>query len=80
MDAYPETMYGWCMSRIIHSIVALRLRYPQRKIVIAKYDYADAYQRIAHSAEAAVQSIILFSRIAYMALRLTFGGLPSPHI
>jgi hypothetical protein len=78
MDAYPEMIYGWCLSRIIHFIVALRLKHPTKKIFIAKYDYSDAYRRIAHSATAAVQSIIIFAGIAYIALRLTFGGSPNP--
>jgi hypothetical protein len=78
MDAYPQMIYGWCLSRIIHFIVALRLRHPTTKIFIAKYDYSDAYRRIAHSASAAAQSIIVIAGIAYIALRLTFGGSPNP--
>ena len=78
MDAYPQMIYGWCLSRIIHFIVALRLRHPSKKIFIAKYDYSDAYRRIAHSASAAAQSIIVIAGIAYIALRLTFGGSPNP--
>jgi hypothetical protein len=38
MDTYPEMIYGWGLSRIIHFIVALRLRHPNSKIFIAKYD------------------------------------------
>jgi hypothetical protein len=78
MAAYPEMIYGWCLSRIVHFIVALRLRHPTTKIFIAKYDYSDAYRRIAHSASAAAQSIMVVADIAYIALRLTFGGSPNP--
>jgi hypothetical protein len=78
MDAYPQMIYGWCLSRIIHFIVALRLCDPTKKIFIAKYDYSDAYRRIAHSASAAAQSIIVIAGIAYIALQLTFGGSPNP--
>jgi hypothetical protein len=28
MDVYIEMIYGWCLSRVIHFIVALRLAYP----------------------------------------------------
>jgi hypothetical protein len=78
MDAYTEMIYGWCLTRIIHFIVALRLAYPHLLILIVKYDYSDAYRRIAHSPSAAAQSIIIFAGIAYIALQLTFGGSPNP--
>ncbi len=45
---------------------------------MSKYHYSDAYRRIAHSASAASQSISVFNDIAYVALRLTFGGSPNP--
>jgi hypothetical protein len=79
MDAYREMIYGWCLSRIVHFIVALRLRHPTKKIFIPKFDYSDAYRRIAHSASAAAQSIIVVASIAYIALRLTFGS-PLAHL
>jgi hypothetical protein len=78
MDQYAEMIYGWCLGRLIHFIVALRLRFPTKRIFLSKYDYSDAYRRVAHSARAAVQSIIIFASIAYIALRLTFGGSPNP--
>lgn len=78
MSRYPEMIYGWCLPRIIHFIVALRLAFPDKRILIAKYDFSDAYRRIAHSAGAAAQSIIIFAGIAFVALRLTFGGSPNP--
>jgi hypothetical protein len=78
MDAYTKMIYGWCLTRIIHFIIALRLAHPTLPIFIVKYDYSDAYRRIAHSASAAAQSIIVFAGVAYIALRLTFGGSPNP--
>jgi hypothetical protein len=57
MDAYPEMIFGWCLLRIIHLIISLRLHYPQTRILISKYDYSDAYRRMAHSASAAAQTI-----------------------
>jgi hypothetical protein len=78
MEAYPEMIYGWCLPRIIHYIVALRSQFPDQRIFISKYDYSDAYRRIAHAASAAIQSIALFAGIAFVALRLTFGGSPNP--
>jgi hypothetical protein len=78
MSQYSDMIYGWCLGRTIHFIVALRLRFPNQRIFISKYDYSDAYRRVAHSARAAVQSIIIFAAIAYIALRLTFGGSANP--
>lgn len=78
MAAYPEMVYGWCLLRIVHFIVALRAEHPQKRIFITKYDYSDAYRRITHAASAAKQSIALFGGLAFVALRLTFGGSPNP--
>jgi hypothetical protein len=78
MEQYAEMIYGWCLGHILHFIVALRLAHPGQRIFIAKYDYSDAYRRIAHTATAATQSISIFEGVAYVALRLTFGGSPNP--
>ena len=78
MDAYPEMVYGWCLPRILHFVVALRTKHPTYIILVAKYDYSDAYRRVAHSAQAAVQTIAILPPLAYMSLRLTFGGAPNP--
>jgi hypothetical protein len=78
MEEYPEMIYGWCLPRILHFIVSLRWFYPNRAILIAKYDYSDAYRRIAHSASAVAQTISTLGPLAYVYLRLTFGGSPNP--
>jgi hypothetical protein len=78
MSKYPEMIFGWCLPRIIHFIVALRLAFPRSRILIAKYDFSDAYRRITHSAKAASQTIIVLAGIAFLALRLSFGGSPNP--
>ena len=43
-------IYGWCLSRLIHFVVALRLEFSNERILIAKCDFLDAYRRVAHSA------------------------------
>jgi hypothetical protein len=78
MDQCPEMFYGWCISRVVHFIVSLRLTYPDRRIFISKYDCSDACRRMAHSARAAAQSIPVLLSIANIAVRLTFGGSPNP--
>jgi hypothetical protein len=73
-------VYGWCLIliHIIRFVVALRLAYPNQCILVAKFDFSDAYRRICHAASAMVKSIVVASGIAYLALRLTFGGSPNP--
>ncbi len=78
MSAYPEMIYGWCLPRIMHYIVSLRFHRPTSLIFISKYDYSDAYRRIAHSAAAATQTVSVNGDTAFLSLRLTFGGSPNP--
>jgi hypothetical protein len=78
MSMYPEMVFGWCLQRIIHFIASLRWHQPNVKILMSKYDYSDAYRRIAHSASAAPQTIAVHDGLGFLALRLTFGGSPNP--
>ena len=39
MSAYTEMIFGWCLPRILHFIVATRIKFPLPLILIAKYDY-----------------------------------------
>jgi hypothetical protein len=78
MSRYTEMVYGWCLSRVVHFIVAMRLAYPLQKLFLDEYDLSDAYRRVAHVAKAAAQSILVLNDVAYIALRLSFGGAPNP--
>jgi hypothetical protein len=78
MGAYSEMIYGWCFPRILHYIVSMRIHHPSDRILISKYDYSDAYRRIAHSSSAAAQTIAVNDGKAFLSLRLTFGGSPNP--
>jgi hypothetical protein len=78
MTKYPEMIYGWCFSRVIHFVVALRAEHPGTRIFIAKYDFSDAYHQVAHTAAAAAQTILVMRQVAYIMLRLAFGGPPNP--
>jgi hypothetical protein len=79
MAAYPEMVYGWCLPMIFHfMVVALRYHHPTKIIFISKYDYSDAYRRMAYDAKAAAQTISAIGDAAFVALRLTFGGSPNP--
>jgi hypothetical protein len=78
MKMYPPMVYGWCLIRIIHYIIALRLAFPTKRILISKYDFSDAYRRIAHAAKAAAQTILVIGEVAFICLRLSFGGSVNP--
>ena len=78
LQRYPEMVYGWCMPRILHLVSALREQHPHTPLFICKYDYSDAYRRVAHSPAAAAQTVAVLDKIAYVSLRLTFGGSPNP--
>ena len=78
LQRYPEMVYGWCMPRILHMVSTLREQLPDTAIFICKYDYSDAYRRVAHSPTATAQTIAVLEDIAYVSLRLTFGGSPNP--
>ena len=78
MTKYPDMVYGWCLPRILHYLAALRHRNPGRKIFISKYDYSDAYKRISQDAETAAATVIRVDDIAYVCLRMVFGGSPNP--
>jgi hypothetical protein len=78
MAKYNGMIYRWCLSRLIHFIIALCLAYPNQSILISKYDYSDAYCCMVHAGSAAAQSIAVYGKVAYIALRLTFGGSPNP--
>ena len=78
IDMDADIIFGWYLLRILHLVVSIRLHFPHTRILIAKYDYSDAYRRMAHSASAAAQTITVSARLAFIALRLTFGGSPKP--
>jgi hypothetical protein len=79
MSRYPTMIYGWCLLRILHFVlVALRAAHPTKKIFISKYDFSDAYKRVAHSARSMVRTIIVLRTVAFIALRMTFGGSANP--
>lgn len=75
---YSEMIFGWCLSRILHFIISLWIHHPNIRIHMSKYDCSDAYRRMAHSARAAAQTISAHLDLAFIALRLTFGGAPNP--
>ena len=78
MGRYPEMVYGWCFSRIIHYLAALRYHNVGKKIYISKFDYSDAYKRISQSHQTSAATVVRFGYVAYIFLRMVFGGAPNP--
>jgi hypothetical protein len=78
IERYPDMVYGFCLSRILHYLAALRYRNPGRKIFISKFDYSDAYKRISQSPKASASTVIRFGEVAYICWRMVFGGSPNP--
>jgi hypothetical protein len=78
IQAYPELVYGFCLKRIIYQIIALRHHHPKSRILIAKYDIKQAFRRVHYSGSAAYKCIAVFDNLAYLQLRMTFGGSNCP--
>ena len=74
----PNCMFGFCLRRILHYIVGVRIRHPSTRILIAKYDVGSAYRRAHLSAETAVESMTMFNGLLLIALQMTFGSAACP--
>ena len=72
-DLIPLT-YGKCLSRILHYVHALRLRYPFIPIVGAKVDFRSAYRRANLFGHLAAMCLSVVMSICLVAFRLPFGG------
>jgi hypothetical protein len=78
IKAYPDLIYGFCLRRIIYQILSLRFHHPTQPILIAKYDIKQAFRRIHYSGLASTKCIAVFNNLAYLQLRMTFGGSNCP--
>ena len=79
-ELLSECCYGQCLRRVIHMIVALRLKFPGKTIFIIKYDFDAAYRRLHCHPQHAVKCIILFGNLAYILSRLPFGAAAGPSL
>ena len=75
-------MFGHCLLRLIHQIVSLRKRHPNKKIWIRKEDLKSAYRRLHLRASSALKSAVRVKmhKVWYiiLSLRITFGGTSGP--
>lgn len=75
---YAELIFGYCLHRMIYQAVSLRFHYPHLRILCSKYDFAKAYRRLHYHGASAVRCIAVFEHLAYVMLRLSFGGKSCP--
>ena len=75
-----DLVYGWCIDRVIHQIVAIRQQFPSERIFICKFDWGAAYRRINGDGTLVASSITTNAdgQFANLLLRLSFGGKPHP--
>lgn len=75
---YAELIFGFCLHRMIYQAISLRHHFPTHRILCAKYDFAKAYRRLHYDGKSASRCIAVFQDLAYMMLRLSFGGTSCP--
>ena len=75
-----DLVFGWCIDRIIHQIVALRIKYPDKRILVCKFDCGSAYRRINVDGILTSNTITTDAsgEFANLLTRLSFGGRPHP--
>jgi len=79
-DKLQDCMYGYMIIRLIHYIVALRLKFPNQIILMQKPNYKSTYRRAHLHWTTAIQTMTRVNdSIAQIVLRATFGGLPNPN-
>lgn len=79
-ELLQDCLYGHMLLRLVHYIVALRLRYPKLRILMQKTDYKSAYRRAHLGWRTAIQTITkIDDELGQIALRATFGGAPNPN-
>ena len=76
-----DCMYGSCLFRVIHEILNMRSRYPDKRVLLQKVDWKAAYRRSHLNWQTAIQTITqsVEMDLAFLSLRLTFGGAPNPN-
>lgn len=71
-------VYRRCLPCIFHLIVVIHRHHPHHQILIAKYNYFNAYSCMTQDPKAADQTISAIDNATLIATHLTFGGSPKP--
>jgi hypothetical protein len=81
-DELEPCMFGHTFLRVIHHIVYLRQKYPNKIIWLRKEDFKSAYRRLHLNAKTALKSAVRVKLkekfYILVSLRLPFGGSPCP--
>lgn len=75
---FPDMIYGWCLPRLFHQIIAMRLAHPNTRILGIKADFKSAYQRVHYNWRSAQQCIVTLTGMLVLWWRLCFGGTGFP--
>jgi hypothetical protein len=77
-DQLEPCMFGHALIRVIHSILHLRQKHPNKKIWIRKEDFKSAYRRLHLNANTVIKSAVQLeineTNYVLLSLRLPFGG------
>jgi hypothetical protein len=73
-------MFGHALLRIIHFILHMRTRFPNKRIFLQKVNFKSAYRRMHLSAGMAAKCVTVVRNLAYVSLRLPFRGRPCPSL
>ena len=79
-DLLDECIYGKMIHRLLHQLHRLRLEFPNKRIIICKYDLDAAYRRLHMHPDHAVRAFTVFQDIAYLLTRLPFGAVAGPSL
>ncbi len=75
-------MFSHILLRIIHHFIALRAKYPKKRIWIGKEDFKSAFKRLHLNAITAARSAVRVKLnqkyFILLSLRQPFGGAPCP--
>ena len=70
--------YGLCLLRKIHTIVAIRIKFTSKHILIGIKDLYAAYRRVHANAKIASTRIVIMVKLDFLCLYFPFGTKPTP--
>jgi hypothetical protein len=80
MAELTPCVFGHSLLRLIHFILHLRRTSPQTRIFLQKVDFKSAYRRMHLTPDMAAKCITVVDGLAFISLRLPFGGRPCPSL
>jgi hypothetical protein len=80
MEALTPCVFGHALLQIIHFILHLRRTSPKKRIFIQKVVFKSAYRRMHLSTDMAAKCITVVGGLAFVSLRLPFGGRACPSL